>query len=90
MRSIRKGDPSKDKFYKMKIFDEELPLKLSLNDKLLSPYMRIEIQRGDGTIDYYPAPQNNFYIGKVTSDPESMVAVRDAEGMVRANTVLRI
>ena len=74
----------------MKIFDEELPLKLSLNDKLVSPYMKVEIQRSDGTTDYYPAPPNNFYLGKVVSDPESMVAVRDAEGMVRAKTVLRI
>lgn len=90
MRSIRKDAPSKSKFYKMKIFDEELPLKLSLNDKLVSPYMRVEIQRGDGTTDYYPAPQNNFYLGKVISDPESMVAVRDEEGMVRAKSVLRI
>ncbi|XP_020601543.1 neurogenic locus notch homolog protein 1-like isoform X6 [Orbicella faveolata] len=80
-RSIRKDDQSKEKFYKMKIFDEELPLKLSLNDKLVSPYMMVEVQRGDGTTDYHPAPENNFYLGKVTSDPESMVAVRDAEGM---------
>ena len=88
MRSIRKDDQSK--FYKMKIFDEELPLQLSLNDKLVSPYMMVEVQRGDGTTDYHPAPENNFYLGKVTSEPESMVAVRHAEGMVRARTLLRI
>ena len=88
MRSIRKDDQSK--FYKMKIFDEELPLELSLNDKLVSPYMMIEVQRSDGTTDYHPAPENNFYLGKVTSEPESMVAVRHAEGMVRARTLLRI
>ena len=89
IRSVQKDDQSKEKFYKMKIFDEELPLKLSLNDKLVSPYMMVEVQRGDGTTDYHPAPENNFYLGKVTSDPESMVAVRDAEGMVRARTLLR-
>lgn len=86
MRSIRKDDQLKEKFYKMKIFDKELPLKLSLNEKLMSADMRVEIQRSDGTTDYHPAPENNFYLGKVTSDPESMVAVSDAEGMVRAKT----
>lgn len=90
MRSIRKDDQSKEKFYQMKIFDEELPLELSLNDKLVSPYMMVEVQRGDGTTDYHPAPENNFYLGKVTSDPDSMVAVRHAEGMVRTRTLLRI
>ena len=90
IRSTRKDDQSKEKFYKMKIFNEELPLQLSLNDKLVSPYMMVEVQRGDGTTDYYPAPENNFYLGKVTSDPESMVAVRHAEGMVRAKTLLRV
>ena len=90
MRSIRKDDRSKEKFYTMKIFDEELPLKLSLNDKLVSPYMMVEVQRGDGTTDYHPPPENNFYLGKVTSDPESMIAVRHAEGMVRARTLPHI
>lgn len=83
-RSLQMDDKVKEKFYKMKVFDEELPLKLSLNQQLMSPDMRVEFKRGDGTTDYHPAPENTFYLGKVTSDPESMVAVSHAEGMVRA------
>lgn len=77
-------DHLKTKFYKMKVFDEELPMKLSLNQKLMSPDMKVEIKRSDGTTDYHPVPKNTFYLGKVTSDPESIVAVNNAEGMVRA------
>ncbi len=83
-RSSQKEENLKEKIYKMTVFDEELPLKLSLNQQLMSRDMRVEFKRGDGTTDYHPAPENTFYLGKVTSDPESMVAVSHAEGMVRA------
>ena len=68
----------------MKAFDEELPLELSLNKNLMAPDLRMEIMRGDGTSEYHPAPRSTFYLGKVSGDPASMVAVSDAGGLVRA------
>ena len=82
-RSVRKENDFNEKFLKMKVFDEELPLRLSLNHQLMSSDMRVEIKRSDGKTDYYPTPKNTFYLGKVTSDPDSMVAVNQAEGTVR-------
>ena len=82
-RSLPKENDFNEKFFKMKVFDEELPIKLSLNQQLMSSDMRVEIKRGNGRTDYYPTPKNTFYLGKITSDPDSMVAVNHAEGMVR-------
>lgn len=89
-RSLQNDDNFKEKFYKMKVFDEELPLQLSLNQQLMPPDMRVEIKRSDGTTDYHPAPENTFHLGTVLSDPESMVAVSHAEGMVRTKKYVRI
>ena len=50
----------------------------------MSPDMKVEIKRSDGKTEYRPVPQNTFYLGKVTSEPGSMVAVSNSEGMVRA------
>ena len=49
----------------------------------MSRDLRVEVMQSDGTIEYHRAPGNTFYLGKVSTEPESMVAVSDAEGLVR-------
>lgn len=71
------------KYFKIKAFGEELPLQLILNQKLMSPDFKVEIKRRDGRTEYQPAPKNTFYLGKVMSEPESMVAVSHSQGVVR-------
>ena len=83
-RNLSNGDNPETKFYTIRAFDEEHPLELSLNKNLMSPDLKVEVMRGDGTTEYHPAPRNSYYLGKVSDDPESMVAVSDAEGLVRA------
>ena len=71
------------KHYKMDVFGQELPLKLSLNRHLMSPELRVEVQQGNRSTVFHPRLQNTFYLGKVMNDPVSIVAVSDAEGLVR-------
>ena len=77
------GDDQKTKFYKLKAFGEELPLELSLNKNLMASDLKVEVMGSDGTSVFQPAPRNSFYLGKVSSDPDSIVAVSDAGGLVR-------
>lgn len=77
------GDDHKTKFYKLKAFGEELPLELSLNKNLMASDLKVEVMGSDGVSVFQPAPRNSFYLGKVSSDPDSMVAVSDAGGLVR-------
>ena len=52
------------------------------NKKLMSPDLVAETIYADGTISYSPPPPNNYYLGNVMSDPDSMVAVSDNGGLV--------
>lgn len=79
---MAKGDQTGRKFYKLKAFDEELPLELSLNEKLMSPDLRVEVMRRGGAIENQPVPKNTFYLGKLSNVPESTVAVSDDGGLV--------
>ena len=48
----------------------------------MSPDLVAETIYADGTISYSPPPPNNYYLGNVMSDPDSMVAVSDNGGLV--------
>ncbi|XP_068689559.1 A disintegrin and metalloproteinase with thrombospondin motifs 16-like, partial [Montipora foliosa] len=69
------------KLYKLNAFEEEVPLQLSLNRKLVSPDLKVEVMRSDGSMELLPIPRNNFYLGKLANDPDSMVAVSDDGGL---------
>ena len=49
----------------------------------MSPDLRVEVMRSGGAMEYQPAPKNTFYLGKLSNDPGSMVAVSDDGGLVR-------
>ncbi|XP_022792564.1 A disintegrin and metalloproteinase with thrombospondin motifs 6-like [Stylophora pistillata] len=80
-RSAKDYDIPDKKYFKIKAFGEVLPLQLKLNQRLMSSDFRVEINRRDGRTEHQPAPKNSFYLGKVVSEPESMVAVSHSEGM---------
>ena len=82
-RSVSHVELAETKSYKLKAFGKELPLKLSLNKNVMSRDLRVEVMQRGGRIEYHRAPRNTFYLGKVSTEPESMVAVSDAEGLVR-------
>ena len=51
--------------------------------ELMAPNLVIETHHGDGVVTTHPAPRNKFYLGKVSSDPGSLVAMRSDRGLVR-------
>ena len=50
----------------------------------MSPNLVIERHYRKGIVRTHPAPRNKYYLGKVSSDPDSLVALRSDKGLVRA------
>ena len=48
----------------------------------MSPDLRVEVMRRGGAIENQPVPKNTFYLGKLSNEPESTVAVSDDGGLV--------
>ena len=82
-RNKRDTEPHEPSFYKLDAFGSKLHLKLKRNDHLMAPGLTILKQNSDGTTTAHPVPENTFYLGQVTSDPRSTVAVSNAGGLVR-------
>lgn len=70
--------------YKLHAFGSKLQLRLKRNLNLMSPNFVIERHHGGGIVTTEPAPRNKCYLGKVLSDPDSLVALRSDKGLVRA------
>ena len=68
--------------YKLRAFGKDLHLKLVRNDRLMAPGLRLEKVFPDGRTSRSAELQNTFYLGHVASDPNSMVAVSNDEGLV--------
>ena len=47
------------------------------------PNLVIETHHGGGVVTTQPAPKNKFFLGKVSSDPDSLVAMRSDRALVR-------
>ena len=69
--------------YKLHAFGSKLQLRLKRNMMLMAPNLVIETRHRDGMVTAHPPPKNKFYLGKVASDPESLVALRSDRGLVR-------
>ena len=69
--------------YKLNAFGSKLRLKLTKNDQLMAPNLRVLRHNDDGSMTSHPAPVNTFYLGRVESDPDSTVAVSNDGGLVR-------
>lgn len=70
--------------YKLHAFGSKLQLRLKRNLNLMSPNFVIERHHRGGIVTTEPAPRNKYYLGKVLSDPDSLVALRSDKGLVRA------
>ena len=49
----------------------------------MAPNLVIETHHGEGVVTTHPPPENRFYLGKVSSHPDSLVALRSDGGLVR-------
>jgi len=67
--------------YKLHAFGSKLQLRLKRNLNLMSPNFVIERHHGGGIVTTEPAPRNKYYLGKVLSDPDSLVALRSDKGL---------
>lgn len=69
--------------YKLHAFGSKLQLRLKRNLNLMSPNLVIERHYRREIVTTRPAPRNKYYLGKVLSDPDSLVALRSDRGLVR-------
>ena len=69
--------------YKLHAFGSKLRLKLKQNKMLMTPNLVVERHHGGGRVSTHPVLENKFYLGKVSSHPDSLVALRSDKGLVR-------
>ena len=69
-------------FYKLRAFGKDLHLILARNERLIAPALQFEEKLPNGRISRSPVPDNTFYLGHVDSDPDSLVAVSNDDGLV--------
>ena len=58
-----------------------LHLNLTKNEELMSPWLTVE-RHENGTVTREDAPHNTFFTGHVNSEPGSLVAVSNENGLV--------
>lgn len=68
--------------YRLHAFGTRLQLKMKRNKRLMAPNLVIETHHGEGVVTTRPVPKNKFYLGKVSSDPDSLVALRSNRDLV--------
>lgn len=69
-------------FYTLDAFDRRYLLNLTINQNLFAPNFHIEKRNPDGSVSVSNAPHRNFYHGHVISNPGSLVALSDNQGLV--------
>ena len=67
----------------MDALGKTMHLQLARNDQFMSPALLAETRHEDGTITTDPVSEKNFFLGKLTTDADSLVAVRKDGGLVR-------
>lgn len=67
--------------YRLHAFGERLRLRMKRNKRLMAPNLVIETHHGGGLVTARPVPENKFYLGKVFSDPDSLVALKSNKGL---------
>ena len=69
--------------YKLHAFGSKLKLRLKRNSMLMAPNLVVETHDRGGVVTTRPAAKSKFYLGKLPSDLDSMVALRSDRGLVR-------
>ncbi|CAH3149788.1 unnamed protein product [Pocillopora meandrina] len=80
-RHRRSVGESKVTHYKLAAFGQELHVTLTRNSILMNHGLTVKTQNADGTMTSRPVPENTFYLGHVSSDPGSVVAVSELGGL---------
>ena len=62
---------------------------LTRNSILMNHGLTVRTQNVNGTMTLRPVPENTFYLGHVSSDPGSVVAVSELGGLVN-KIILRL
>ena len=68
-------------YYNVQAFGMSLHLNLTKNDELMSPWLTVE-RHENGTVTREDPPHNTFFTGHVNSEPGSLVAVSNENGLV--------
>ena len=66
----------------MDALGKTMHLQLTRNDQFMSPALLAETRHEDGTITTVPVSEKNYFLGKLTTDDDSLVAVRKNNGLV--------
>ena len=69
-------------YYQVQAFGMSLHLNLTKNTNFLAPGLMIEKVHKNGSTEYSELPHTAFYDGHVTSDPSSVVAIGNHDGLV--------
>lgn len=69
--------------YKVHAFGSKLRLRLKRNTNLMTSNLVIERHHREGMVTTQSAPKNEYYLGKVLSDPDSLVALKSDRSLVR-------
>ena len=73
----------------MDAFGKALRLELTQSDEFMAPGLMAETWRGDGTVNAVHVSKKDHFLGKVSSEPDSLVAVRkDERGLVSVHVTL--
>lgn len=70
-------------FYNMKAFGLSLHLNVTEAKPILAPGTIVETTHENGSKTYHTPPKNAFYNGRVVSQPGSVVAISNQDGLVR-------
>ena len=86
-RKRRDTETTNEKNYvKMDALGKTMHLQLTRNDQFMSPALLAETRHEDGTITTVPVSQKNYFLGKLTTDDDSLVAVRKDKGLVSSGS----
>lgn len=69
--------------YSMNAFGNKMHLKLRRNTQLVRPGLELETRHENGDVTTTPVSLNSYFHGRVSLDPDSLVAVSNANGLVR-------
>ena len=74
--------------YVLNAFDKKMHLKRKRNARLVRPGLELETRHEKGDVTRTPVNVNSYFHGKIASDPDSFVAVGNADGLVRNCLIL--
>jgi len=84
VRRRREADEPDLWYYHVEAFGMTLHLNLTKSTSVIAPGMVVQTVNKNGTTEYSRPPHTALYDGHVTSDPNSVVAIGNHDGLVSA------